>query len=495
MSDVTTPQPFLDWYGIFAGSTSMDAGEVWYQDVPVGVRLAVQPALKSDIFIHPEKPWEEGGLTPQVALYADGMIKLWYITRGDGDGQPSYIACAESDDGFAWRRPEFNLTEFEGSTANNLLFDFKEFELQSVFVDPSAPPESRYKAMARSAITYLNGEVVTVTRDRKWEIRRELEEAGLTPEQRAEAFYGEGLLLGATSPDGVHWTFLEEPLLNVGRSGLDSQNIAAYDSDTGTYVGDLRGHQDRRRLVRRTEGKAFANWSPTRPVFALDPQDPVSDDIYASAYCRCPSSGRHLMFPAIYHRATGRIDLQLATSRDGLVWSRPERVPILSRQPEGYGMIFSFPEIVQLDTETWGLMFIGQFDLHDWNDRHDPGRKPEWRWATWKRDRLVALEAEVEGRATVVERECAGNELQINYQTQKEGGWIKVELVEPPTSPATPVQAFPGFSLEEADPLAGDELARTVTWRNGKSDLSSLRGRKVAVRLHMNRAKVFSTAL
>ena len=494
MAEAPTPQPFLDWYGIFAGSTSIDDGEVWYQGIPAGVRLAVQPAAKSEVVIRAETPWEQGGLTPQIAVYADDVIKLWYITRGEGDGQPSYIAYAESDDGFTWRRPEVNLTEFEGSTANNLLFDYKEFELQSVFFDPSAPPESRYKGLGRSAITYLNGEVVTVTRDRKWEIRHEMEAAGLTPEERAEAFYSEGLLRGATSPDGVHWKFLDEPLLNVGRTGLDSHNIAAYDSDTGTYAGYLRGHQDRRRVVRRTEGKEFANWSPTRPVFALDPQDPLSDDIYASAYCRSPGSGRHLMFPAIYHRERGDIDLQLATSRDGLLWSRPERIPILSREPEGYGMLFAFPEIVPLDDETWGLMFIGQFDLHDWNDRFDPGRKPDWRWATWKRDRLVALEAEVEGQVIVVERECTGTELQINYQTRKEGGWIKVELVEPPTSPATPIKAFPGFSLGEADPLSGDELARTVTW-NGKSDLSSLRGRKVAVRLHMNRAKVFSTSL
>ena len=54
-----------------------------------------------------------------------------------------------------------------------------------------------------------------------------------------------------------------------------------------------------------------------------------------------------------------------------------------------------------------------------------------------------------------MERECQGPELRLNFQTKKEGGWIKAELVEPPTSPASPVKALEGFGLEEADVLAG----------------------------------------
>ena len=42
--------------------------------------------------------------------------------------------------------------------------------------------------------------------------------------------------------------------------------------------------------------------------------------------------------------------------------------------------------------------------------------------------------------------------------------------------------------------LAGDELARVATWR-GSSDLSALRGRQVAIRLHMGRAKVFAVGM
>ena len=53
---MTTPQPFYDWYGIFAGSTSIDDNHFWTQDVPVGVHLAVQTAQQSEIFIARSTP-------------------------------------------------------------------------------------------------------------------------------------------------------------------------------------------------------------------------------------------------------------------------------------------------------------------------------------------------------------------------------------------------------------------------------------------------------
>ena len=38
------PQPFLDWYGVWAGQAGIEGGQAWVQDPPVGVRLAVQEA-------------------------------------------------------------------------------------------------------------------------------------------------------------------------------------------------------------------------------------------------------------------------------------------------------------------------------------------------------------------------------------------------------------------------------------------------------------------
>ena len=66
---------------------------------------------------------------------------------------------------------------------------------------------------------------------------------------------------------------------------------------------------------------------------------------------------------------------------------------------------------------------------------------------------------------------------------------MRVELVEPPVTPPEPVEPFPGYGLDDADPLAGDELSRVVTW-NGRSDLSDLKDRLVSIRIRMARARL-----
>ncbi len=198
------PQPFLDWYGVWAGQTGIDENnQAWGQDPPMGVSLRVQRAVKSEVFIRAEHPWEQGSASPSCVVEDGGLLKLWYHSCGAVEGDVTYMAYAESTDGFEWHRPDLGLREYRGSRKNNLLFSMKEFELQSVFVDPSAPAEERFKALARDAIVYHKGRVIPkVSKEEKWEIRRQMDEAGLTREQKAEEFYFHGLLRGAVSPDG-----------------------------------------------------------------------------------------------------------------------------------------------------------------------------------------------------------------------------------------------------------------------------------------------------
>ena len=73
-------------------------------------------------------------------------------------------------------------------------------------------------------------------------------------------------------------------------------------------------------------------------------------------------------------------------------------------------------------------MFMGNPGRHDFRtDPTDdsPRETAEWRWGTWKRERLVALEAEGEARFTTVQRECEGTQMKINYETET-GGWVRV---------------------------------------------------------------------
>ena len=60
-SSARTIQPFVDWYGIWAGYGDLDyeTGQNRIFEAPEGVKLAVQPARKVGPFFSRERPWEE----------------------------------------------------------------------------------------------------------------------------------------------------------------------------------------------------------------------------------------------------------------------------------------------------------------------------------------------------------------------------------------------------------------------------------------------------
>ena len=248
--------------------------------------------------------------------------------------------------------------------------------------------------------------------------------------------------------------------------------------------------------MRRTGGKAFGDWHPTRLVLTVDERDAPDEDIYTSCYCRCPGSGRHLMFPSIYHRLSSTLDIQLANSRDGWLWHRSERQPIITRETEDgeYGAVYASPNMVPVGDE-WGLPLLCYYQRHDGGGKFlSTAEKPvsEYRWALWKPDRLMALEAPIEGRFSTVERLCEGVELRLNFQTEQ-GGWVKIGLAHRPTTPASPLQEIEGFGLDDCDVLAGDEIAQVVTWK-GRRDLEELKGCPLSLRVRLARAKLFSVA-
>ena len=495
------PQPFLDWFGIWPGQAGRDEkGRAWLQDPPQGIALKVQPARMSAVFMRPDPPWEQNSLSHMMVLHEEGRLRLWYDQRTSAEESGAFNRYAESADGFNWDFPELGLYEYQGSTANNIIQDHRTFDIHSLFRDPAAPPQARYKAIEARGQLYRHGRPVPNQRQTKLEIRevrRAMELNGYTPEQIDAEADIRHILRGAASPDGLRWTVLEEPLYDAGHTQLDTQNIAAYDEDSGEYVAYLRGNLERRRSVRRTGGAEFGKWHPTRLVLTVDAHDAPDEDIYTPCYCRCPGSRRHLMFPTIYHRLSSTLDIQFASSRDGWLWHRPERRPLIGRHIHGeeYGALYASPNLVPVGDD-WGLPVLCYLQRHDGGGAFlSTADKPmsEYRWALWQPDRLVALEVPIEGRFSTVERLCQGVELRLNFRTQQ-GGWVKVGLAHRPTTPASPLEEIEGFGVEDCDVLEGDHIARTVTW-NGRSDLSALEGRNLSLRFQVARAQLFSTAL
>ena len=493
------PVPFFDWHGIWASHRKEEPdGTVWSQEPPRGVQIAIEPAAKSEPFFHKQRPWETGATIGLITLlYQGGRYRLWYGATSVGDPSRSYVCYAESDDGFSWHRPDLGRVAYDGSARNNIICSAEQHHLGAIFIDPSAPTEERHKAISSRGRYYRDGRLDPDMTSRQFkELLIALDLGGVSPEERRAKLEIRRAVHASVSPDGIRWTNLQEPILDVGATALDTHNLCAYDPYEQQYVAYLRGHLERRRLVRRAAGPDFRHLQDPRPCLMCDPQDPIDDDIYNPCYTPYPGRQLHLMFPSFYHRIASTVDVQLAVSRDSHNWTRPERRPIidLSFRDGEYGAAYAYPNLVAPDSGPWRLAFTGHRRKHDFLERG--ARYPEddeHRWATWQADRLVGLEAPGEGSVLLVERRCAGRQLRLNYCTA-DNGCIRVELVQPPRTPPRPVEAFDGYGLDAAETLTGDELSRPVSW-SGSGDLSALKGREVAVRLHLKRAKVFSIAL
>ena len=112
-------------------------------------------------------------------------------------------------------------------------------------------------------------------------------------------------------------------------------------------------------------------------------------------------------------------------------------------------------------------------------------------FALWKRDRFIGLDAEVDGRVTLLPRVCRGERLLVNLKTAR-GGWVRAAFMEPMLWPPAKIAPIEGFDFEDCEPLRGDQLEGEIRFR-GSADLSALKGRNICLCLELFRATVFST--
>ena len=199
----------------------------------------------------------------------------------------------------------------------------------------------------------------------------------------------------------------------------------------------------------------------------------------------------------VYHQRNDHVDTQIAFSRDGLFWIRPERRPIHTVGPPGSGddcQVHTWRNgMLELPDGLWAVPYTGMSSLHNvyGHDHLFPqGRPIQIRYMLWKPHRFIGIEAESEGRFTIPTIYRHGNELRLNYRCAP-GGWISVELMtRSPSMNQADLPPIEGFTFAESDRLTGDESDRVVTWK-GRSDLSGI-GETAAIRIRMFQAKLFA---
>jgi hypothetical protein len=215
-------------------------------------------------------------------------------------------------------------------------------------------------------------------------------------------------------------------------------------------------------------------------------------DVYTS--CAMPYPGAqdaYLMFPSMYYHwgedeAPAALDVQLATSRDGIHWRRAgERRPFLRHGLDGSansGMLFANPWLVPVGDEWW-LYYCGTNRRHGVQDGV-PRQSGLFR-ASLRRDGFVSVDAGYSGgEFTTPPLTFEGGRLEVNVDGSA-AGWMKVEVLDGEDRP------LPGYDFDSADEVMGNSLCRSVSWK-GKSLPAVPAGQPVRLRFVMRDMKFYS---
>ncbi len=474
---------FIDWsliepgYGLSFGGVEPESWEI-----PYGIKLSAHlPKLSLEPLVKADRPWEEGEALTGLGVYNtlledDGIFKLFYdagtmtgeLDSDEDTGTQRVLAYAESTDGINWIKPNIGTITYKGSRENNLVFGLeaspgRDAHGASVFIDPSAADSERYKLVSMGS------------------------------------YKGRFCIFGAVSPDGFKWKLIEKPL--VPQYISDVQEIVRFDAEKGKYVGYFRGwtaHEHGtshgRRIISYSETEDFSNWPRPTPLVTASVHDSPDTDIYTNSYNLWPGADAHLMLPALYHRIEDYTDVHMMTSRDGQNWQRPIQGPILAAGEPGtpsVGSIYAGHGLVSLKPGEWSTPVTPRRASHNTVFFDNSMKESGVFAATWREDGFMSLDADSYGAFTTLISDFDGKIMKINTYTRL-GGEVLVEIADASSdNRRVHAPALPGRSFEDCDPIEGDHISKTVTWK-GNSDLSNWTGKPVRIRFRMRRAKIYA---
>ncbi len=433
-----------------------------------GVRLKLHPPRKTgERLVEAEHPWESATLNWFSVLQDEGRYRMWYECY-DVDGWPTAddtsFCYAESTDGLRWIKPKLGLVSYQGSKDNNILFrqigagpHRSRVHGSGVFLDPSAPPEARYKSVSQGLFLGIG--------DRPY------------------------FVAGMTSPDGLRWTRNPQPICPVF---ADSQYSGMWDPGQHRYViyGRVAGRGGR--AIGRSTSEHFENFAPLSPVLQMGPNDPPGADLYNPACQRCPgASDLYLMFPSLFRHREDTLEIQLAVSRDGEKWTWPDRetpfIPLgMSADFDGGSLYMGNGGCVRTGDDL-SFYFSGSPLKHEeveLTKLTSPANRRVISRAVARPDRLVSATADATGgQFDTPPIRFTGRRLVVNA-VARPGGSVRVGLLD------AEGRSIPGLGLEECQSLRDDKVAWPVTWGDGHS-IAEWSNRPVRLRIELRDADLF----
>ena len=93
----------------------------WFFDQR-GMKLTVNPPMKTERVMVAEKPWEASRIGGGSVIEDEGIYKMWYTADAPGNTPHQRSRCyATSEDGIHWERRNVNLYNWEGHGENNIV--------------------------------------------------------------------------------------------------------------------------------------------------------------------------------------------------------------------------------------------------------------------------------------------------------------------------------------------------------------------------------------
>ncbi len=453
------------------------------------IELVMHSPTRKEIVMVYDKPWEGSGSDFQVVFRDNDIFRMYYmgaqLTNSEGTkigGHPVYACYAESKDGIHWTKPDLGLFEFEGSKKNNIVWAKSRLDNFTPFLDanPNCKLDEKYKALSPDA----------------------------------------GGLYALKSADGIHWSYLtDKPIITKGQ--FDTQNNAFWDPVRCCYWCYFRDFHDKPgnvttdlengiRDIRVSRSKDFANWTDPQMIKFIDSPDVALYTNQVVPYYRAP----HLFlgFPTQYvirnfspaamrslpdpeHRqqrmkfhpryGTAITNGLFMSSYDGVIFNRREEVflPIGIQCKNNWVYGDGYQSLGLIETQAEDVTAPNELSFYAGEDQWKASAN--LRRYTIRIDGFVSLNAGQKLGDLITKRLIfSGNKLTINFSTSAAGS-ILVELQDENGSP------IPGFSLSDCDELFGDELERTVTWKD-KSLVTKLIGKPVSIHMVMREADLYS---
>lgn len=392
-------------------------------------------------------------------VFQDGALYRLYGRRDLKDA-PQVTVYAESRDGIHWTEPDLGLYDNPKVPAGNIVLadEWGTVHNFTPFLDtrPGVPARHRYKAVGGSR---------------------------LRPRAAADKA-GPGGLRAYVSADGIRWTRLrDQPIIPNDWGAFDSQNLAFWSSAEQRYVCYFRvfdnKHSPGVRSVRRSTSEDFLTWTDPVDLRINLPRGGgpsrwrrTYEQLYVNnikPYFRAPHLYIGLPMRINFDRnAPGEI--VLATSRDGVNFDRTFAETFCRPGVKGFygnrGHYFCHQLVQTGPTE---LSFY-TYQVRRW---------------TLRLDGFASLYAGLAGgEMTTRPLTFRGNRLEINAAAGAMG-FVKVEIQGADGQPIS------GFTLADAVPFVGDEVAHVVAWKGGP-DVGKLAGKPIRLRFVLKDADVFS---